>query len=225
MAKDDAREREAGGDGVAQGESITAEIQGAIINPQMEAVKTWLQGEQDEEKRKQELAKLKEKGVAAYLQQHTTAADNTELQSALREVEKAGYQKLVASQSFKPIVWQQETEAGKGHIRKIEIPGNDGAFLTETTMPAITINGQKVDSYRSIDFPASINSGPRHFSMAVKGSNGQNIQESEAVYFTAHYDKDGKLQEISSPIPVKFAGNDKDAIGYIEKVGSSKGKF
>jgi hypothetical protein len=55
--------------------------------------------------------------------------------------------------------------------------------------------------------------------MAVKDQNGRNISEKEAVYFTAHYDEQGKLTEISSPIPVKFMGNDDKAVGYIERNG------
>jgi hypothetical protein len=55
--------------------------------------------------------------------------------------------------------------------------------------------------------------------MAVKDQNGRNISEKEAVYFTAHYDEQGKLTEISSPIPVKFMGKGDDAVGYIERVG------
>jgi hypothetical protein len=55
--------------------------------------------------------------------------------------------------------------------------------------------------------------------MAVKDQNGRNISEKDAVYFTAHYDEQGKLTEISSPIPVKFMGNDDNAVGYIERNG------
>ncbi len=42
----------------------------------------------------------------------------------------------------------------------------------------------------------------------------------DAVYFTAHYDKSGKLTEISSPKPLKFMGSDSEtAVGYIERDG------
>ena len=55
--------------------------------------------------------------------------------------------------------------------------------------------------------------------MAAKDVNGRNIAEKDAVYFTAHYDTNGKLTEVSSPIPVKFMGKGDDAVGYIERDG------
>ena len=51
------------------------------------------------------------------------------------------------------------------------------------------------------------------------------------MYFSAHYNEQGKLVEVSSPQPVKFAGKGDDAIGYIEKDGKiytlpvTKGKY
>ena len=41
----------------------------------------------------------------------------------------------------------------------------------------------------------------------------------DAVYFTAHYDKTGKLMEVTSPQPIKFMGKEDNAIGYIERNG------
>lgn len=77
-----------------------------------------------------------------------------------------------------------------------------------------------INNYRTIDFPITLdNNGPMHLSLAVKDQNGRNIAASNAVYFTAHYDDDGKLVEVSSPHPVKFNGNDPDAVGYIEHGG------
>ena len=70
-----------------------------------------------------------------------------------------------------------------------------------------------------------------HVSMAVRDANGKPISAREAVYFTAHYDDNGKLTEVSSPTPVHFAGDGPDAIGYIEVDGKvftlpvTKGKY
>ena len=58
-----------------------------------------------------------------------------------------------------------------------------------------------------------------HVSLAVKDELGNNIAAEKAVYFTAHYDKAGKLTEVSSPQPVKFTGTGADAVGYIEREG------
>ena len=58
-----------------------------------------------------------------------------------------------------------------------------------------------------------------HVSLAVKDELGNNIATEKAVYFTAHYDKAGKLTEVSSPQPVKFTGTGADAVGYIEREG------
>ena len=57
------------------------------------------------------------------------------------------------------------------------------------------------------------------------------MPKENAVYFTAHYNDKGKLVEVSSPVPVKFMGQGKDAIGYIERDGKiftlpvTKGKY
>ena len=41
-----------------------------------------------------------------------------------------------------------------------------------------------------------------HMSLAVKDLQGKNVSEKEAVYLTAHYDKKGKLIEMTAPVPV-----------------------
>jgi hypothetical protein len=89
----------------------------------------------------------------------------------------------------------------------------------------VTIDGWQqnltVASYRTVEFKTQLesNSGPVHVSLAVKDEQGRNIAKKDAVYFTAHYDEAGKLVEVSSPMPVKFMGEGKDAIGYIERNG------
>ena len=158
-----------------------------------------------------------------------------EIQTALNKIEVEGYKKVHAefSDSFKNVNWtpDQVVAAGQPKTKTSEITNEDGlvvAKIKETTHDiaplAVTLdNGDKVNvkSYRTIDFPKELEAGkgPLHLSMAVKDQNGRNISEKEAVYFTAHYDEQGKLTEISSPIPVKFMGNDDKAVGYIERNG------
>ena len=158
-----------------------------------------------------------------------------EIQTALNKIEVEGYKKDHAefSDSFKNVNWipDQVVAAGQPKTKTSEITNEEGlvvAKIKETTHDiaplAVTLdNGDKVNvkSYRTIDFPKELEAGkgPLHLSMAVKDQNGRNISEKEAVYFTAHYDEQGKLTEISSPIPVKFMGKGDDAVGYIERVG------
>jgi hypothetical protein len=158
-----------------------------------------------------------------------------EIQTALNKIEVEGYKKVHAefSDSFKNVNWtpDQVVAAGQPKTKTSPITNEEGlvvAKIKETTHDiaplAVTLdNGDKVNvkSYRTIDFPKELEAGkgPLHLSMAVKDQNGRNISEKEAVYFTAHYDEQGKLTEISSPIPVKFMGKGDDAVGYIERVG------
>ncbi|MFU7502288.1 MAG: Sca4 family protein [Candidatus Tisiphia sp.] len=56
-----------------------------------------------------------------------------------------------------------------------------------------------------------------HLSFPVQNEKGENIASSKALYFTVHYNEQGKLVEITNPLSLKFAGDDKDAIGYIQR--------
>ncbi len=158
-----------------------------------------------------------------------------DIQTALNKIEVEGYKKVHTefSESFKNVNWtpEQITAPGQPKTKTSEITNENGmvvAKIKETTHDiaplAVTLdNGDQVNvkSYRTIDFPTKLETGkgPLHLSMAVKDQNGRNISEKDAVYFTAHYDEQGKLTEISSPIPVKFMGNDDNAVGYIERNG------
>ena len=153
-----------------------------------------------------------------------------EAQLAMNKIEVEGYKKVHSQfqDSFKNVGWDQETGT---KVRIAEIKNEAGekvASLKETTVDAtptqVTLEDgttRTVKSYRQIDFPTQLDNGkgPAHFSMAVKDENGRNISSKDAVYFTAHYDDDGKLTEVSSPVPVKFMGKGDDAIGYIERDG------
>jgi len=58
-----------------------------------------------------------------------------------------------------------------------------------------------------------------HLSLAVKDLQGKNISDKDAVYLTAHYDKEGKLVEMTAPIPVYFTGTNKDSPVCIKRKG------
>ena len=152
------------------------------------------------------------------------------VQKTLHSIESSGY-KAVHTQfqdRFKAVNWETKSD---NKTRASEIKNNNNevvANLCETTKkaapPSVMLDDgsvRTVKSYRQIDFPKALEAGtgPLHVSMAVKDENGKNIAAKDAVYFTAHYNDNGKLTEVSSPIPVKFMGEDKDAIGYIERDG------
>ena len=120
---------------------------------------------------------------------------------------------------FKPM-WADPHNKAEQTIRQVDVA--DGVTLTETNIKDIEINGQKIKGARKIDFPRGITeaAGPLHLSMAIKDINGENMPKDSALYFTAHYDKAGKLQEMTYPIPIEFSGKgDDDDQGFIRKDG------
>jgi len=142
----------------------------------------------------------------------------------MRNIESEGYAAVhnQFSDRFQDVPWEQDRSST---IRNAS--GEEVCKLTETTVSAgVTLarnDGSRVHvkSYRQIDFPKELESknGPMHVSMVLKDENGKNMPEKWALYFSGHYDDNGKLTEVSSPAPVKFMGEGKDAIGYIEKEG------
>ncbi|WP_341751706.1 Sca4 family protein [Candidatus Tisiphia endosymbiont of Piscicola geometra] len=159
----------------------------------------------------------------------------SELKRALEQVEIAGYKNVHTqfTDRFSPMEWKDGAgESGNGITTKTQIvrdaSGNEISTLTEATHqinPPQTVQKSdgttvEIKNYRTIDFPIELkDGGPMHLSLAVKDQHGRNIAASKAVYFTAHYDDDGKLIEVSSPRPVKFNGTGSDAVGYIEHGG------
>ncbi len=157
------------------------------------------------------------------------------LKQDLEQVEIIGYKNVHTqfADRFSTMEWKDgAVENANGITTKKQIvrdaDGQEIATLSEATHkinPPHTVqksDGTKVtiNNYRTIDFPITLdNKGPMHLSLAVKDQHGRNIAASKAVYFTAHYDDNGKLVEVSSPHPVKFSGNSPDAVGYIEHGG------
>lgn len=169
-----------------------------------------------------------------YLKNHqklvTDALENPafkkEIAAQMQQAEVAGYKKF--NQEFakvaKPVVWDgPSTASEKTQVVKNKA-GQEVCTLKETTSSqTFTVVGgsTKQVSTRSIAFPPSLKegSGPMHASFALKDANGHNMPAKDAVYFTVHYDKSGKLMEVTSPQPIKFMGKGDNAIGYIERNG------
>ena len=150
-----------------------------------------------------------------------------DIEAQIQQTEVAGYKKF--NQEFakvaKPVAWDgpSTTSGEKTQIVKNK-EGQEVCTLKEiTSSQTFTApdGSTKQVSTRSIEFPPSLKegSGPMHASFALKNAKGDNMPAKDAVYFTAHYDKTGKLMEVTSPQPVKFMGKEDNAIGYIERNG------
>lgn len=153
------------------------------------------------------------------------------VKSELEKVEIEGYQKVHHNfaDRFQAINWQDGNKQENVRIQFVKNNvGDQLATLKETTHKSKELvsladgTGKQINSYRTIDLPIELESksGPMHLSLVVQDTNGKNITKDKAVYFTAHYDRQGKLLEMSSPKPVKFNGEGDEAVGYIEHQGN-----
>lgn len=188
------------------------------------------------------------------------ALANEKVKAEMEQIEIEGYRNIhtrfKASPSnpngFAPMDWSDFTEVNSREVnRRIQIVRNEaGAEIatlkeqTQTTKP-LTISKQDateiiVSSYRTIDFPVQLEdpaSGTMHLSLVARDKDGKAPPLTKAVYFTVHYEATPKpngvpkLKEVSSPVPIKFLGSSKDAVGYIEHGGEiytlpvTKGKY
>ncbi|WP_341761405.1 Sca4 family protein [Candidatus Tisiphia endosymbiont of Thecophora atra] len=216
---------------------ITQAIRNQILTKQRELIVEALV--------KNNIAKLEEIGDITKFRAYCENEENkekisevlrgVELKRALEQVEIAGYKNVHTqfADRFSTMEWKDGVGgSANGITTKTQIvrDANDReiATLTEATHqinPPQTVQKSdgtpvEIKNYRTIDFPIELNDGgPMHLSLAVKDQHGRNIAASKAVYFTAHYDDDGRLIEVSSPRPVKFNGTSPDAVGYIEHGG------
>ncbi|MFU7500155.1 MAG: Sca4 family protein [Candidatus Tisiphia sp.] len=216
---------------------ITQAIRNQILTKQRELIVEALV--------KNNIAKLEEIGDITKFREYCENEENkekisevlrgVELKRALEQVEIAGYKNVHTqfADRFSTMEWKDGVGgSANGITTKTQIVrdanGNEIATLTEATHqinPPQTVQKSdgtpvEIKNYRTIDFPIELNDGgPMHLSLAVKDQHGRNIAASKAVYFTAHYDDDGRLIEVSSPRPVKFNGTGSDAVGYIEHGG------
>ncbi|WP_250311828.1 Sca4 family protein [Rickettsia endosymbiont of Oedothorax gibbosus] len=155
---------------------------------------------------------------------------NSKVKAELEKTEIAGYKKVHHNfaDQFHTMNWQDGDR--QGNVRSQIVRNDSGdelATIKETTHKINALVSlsdgtlKQINNYRTIDFPTELpnKTGSMHLSLAVKDENGRNIALDRAVYFTAHYDSQGKLSEISSPKPVRFNGEGDEAIGYIEHLG------
>jgi phosphopantetheine adenylyltransferase len=157
-----------------------------------------------------------------------TLSKDPKVSAELSKAETEGYKAFheIHKDKLSQISWSESAES----TRSSQIKNKSGEVICDLQEKTISSPQQitmsdgtqkTIEKYREVDFPINLENGkgPLHLSMAVKNTNGRNIDEAGAVYFTADYDKNGQLSDISSPKPIKFSGKGDDAIGYIEKDG------
>nr|WP_253307639.1 Sca4 family spreading effector [Rickettsia endosymbiont of Ceutorhynchus assimilis] len=165
--------------------------------------------------------------------------NDKEIKGELEKIEINGYRNIHKQfeNRFKPMLWDGDKgeDANKNTTQSQKVTndvGDEICTLTETTHainPIQILDGNNqpvtIKSYRTIDFPTKLDgaAGNMHLSIVALDKNGNKPSIDKAVYFTAHYEEgpNGKplLKEISSPMPIKFMGEGKEAIGYIEHGG------
>jgi hypothetical protein len=106
---------------------------------------------------------------------------------------------------FKPIDWS-----------KGEVNIGSALSLKQGEISDKEVGGKTVKC-RYINIEPKATSGPVHLSLALKDENGRNMKKDSALYFTVHYDKEGKLQEMTYPVPVEF--DKKSGQGFIQRDG------
>ncbi len=203
----------------------------AEIDPITKAIREQIIAEQkDILKEAMGQAALNQKDFDEYLKTNKDAvhakidSDNT-LQGRLQNLEVAAYANIHNNKAFnfKTITWDGKDNPPDVKTQIVRnASGEEVCTLKETTIKnPITLGDKTIQNYRQIDFPIKLDkeNGPMHVSMAVRDENGNKVPQDKAVYFTAHYDQSGKLTEVSSPVPLKFAGTGDDAIGYVEREG------
>lgn len=169
------------------------------------------------------------------------AFEDSDTKKKLEAAEIAGYKNVLSTYSaangyqggFKPVQWENQISASDLRATVVRNDaGDELCTLNETTVKTkpFTVAKQdgtqvQISSYREIDFPIKLDKadGSMHLSMVALKADGTKPSKDKAVYFTAHYEEgpNGKpqLKEISSPKPLKFAGDGPDAVAYIEHGG------
>ncbi|WP_375331863.1 Sca4 family protein [Candidatus Tisiphia endosymbiont of Temnostethus pusillus] len=143
--------------------------------------------------------------------------------------EVQSYAKVLQANHFKPLTWNEQetvTNITSTRSRVIKVKDEELFKLIETNIKTSKkviledgVTEREISNYRNINLPLTIkpSSTAVHLSFPVQNEKGENIASSKALYFTVHYNKQGKLVEITNPLSLKFAWDDKDAIGYIQR--------
>lgn len=125
---------------------------------------------------------------------------------------------------FSKLEWSSPTTEANITIKSHKVQNHGGSTIfkleevTEKFATPKKCGELSITESRTIDLPGDTGDTTVHLSLVLKDAGGKSPSKKEAVYFTAHYEK-GKLVEMSTPTPVKFAGTGKDAICYIENNG------
>jgi hypothetical protein len=145
--------------------------------------------------------------------------DKKELKEQLSGLYKEFYSELHdPKRGFSDIKWPQPDAKGEKTLA-LNVDGHD-VKLKETTKKA-TVDGKEI-TFRNVDLAIEQPlPGKLDLSLAVLDENGNRISKDNAVYFTAHYDKNGKLAEMSMPQPIKFTSADKESPITIEHDGKT----
>ena len=139
-----------------------------------------------------------------------------ETSKLMGEIEREKYKEIHKKYPHSDIDWSASNTAS------IKKDGVEFCKLSDkaSSVPAeYRIGQEKITKYRNLDLPTKAQSGPMHISLAVKDLRGNNISAKDAVYFTAHYDKQGKLVEMTAPIPVYYTSEDKNSPVCIKRDG------
>ncbi|CAF2063300.1 unnamed protein product [Rotaria magnacalcarata] len=137
----------------------------------------------------------------------------------MADIEHEKYKEIHSKYPHSDIEWQGKNQVS---INK------DGVELCKLNSKPVTpppagyeLDGQKIANYRSLELPLKAESGPMHMSLAAKDLQGNNISGKNAVYLTAHYDKQGKLVEMTAPIPVYYTDEGRESPVCIKRDGKT----
>ncbi|WP_371253769.1 Sca4 family protein [Orientia tsutsugamushi] len=132
-------------------------------------------------------------------------------------------QQISFAASFSTLDW--DTQANSvGDTTQKTITNEAGEKVTELVSHSnkiqlsASVNGvtKTVTKHRTIDIPRAVeeNKGPLDLALVAQDATGKNMPESKAVYLTAHYNKEGKLVEMTHPEPLRFFSDDPGSPAY-----------
>jgi hypothetical protein len=125
------------------------------------------------------------------------------IHSKLRTIEKEFYNDLHLNYGFNDLA---KDEAGY-----LQIPfAGEPAQLQKIKEELANHEGV---SFRKVDLSQQM-IGQAHISLAVTDKDGRRIGQSDAIYFTAHYDNDGKLKEMTYPKGIQLGSSDDAPIKF-----------
>ena len=156
-----------------------------------------------------------------YASQHGAAIGNgldPEISELMGAIEREKYQEIHRKYPHSDIEWKGGNQASISRDG-IEICKLSNKPVAVSDPAIYKLGGTTIANYRNLDLPVQAKGGPMHMSLAVKDLQGKNISDKDAVYLTAHYDKEGKLVEMTMPIPVYFTVTDKDSPVCIKRKG------